>query len=439
MHTALYWLTNDLRLDDNPALLRAAKSDRLIISYCLDSRELHPHRYHLSQLGNGRRQFLYQGLVDLEKALSPLNQSIHLCYGNTVDELARLIQEFDVGRLVCARQFGSDEQSVLKRLAIKFPDLAIEEIDNTTLFSTQTLPYAIEDLPNSFTPFRKIAEKEAIANPLEKPLALPPSIRPRDNTLAWSMLKPTAPIDKSIFHGGMVHAEQHLDQYFDGKLPQHYKEVRNALDGFDNSTKFSPWLNQGSLSARRLMKRLRHYENEVAANDSTYWIFFELLWREYFQWLALKLGNDTFRFGGTRQPKRNPGCFYPERYRRWCAGNTPYPLVNACMKQLLQTGYMSNRGRQIVASCLINELGMDWRYGAAWFEHHLIDYNIGSNWGNWQYIAGVGADPRGGRHFNIAKQTATYDPEGDFVRQWSPQPVQTQLDSIGIDDWPLEQ
>ncbi len=438
MHTALYWLTNDLRIDDNPALLRAASSDRLIISYCLDTRELHPRRYHLAQLGYGRRQFLYEGLRDLEQKLNARQQQLHLCYGRSGEELAQLIQDYDVGRLVCARQTGSDERAVLAKLQRRFPDLAIEEVDNTTLFSSQTLPFTTAELPNSFTPFRKVAEREAIAHPLPAPQAFPPPAFSSDNDVIWAMLKPPSNLVEPMFRGGSDAAQQHMEAYFSSEHPQIYKDVRNALDGWDNSSKFSGWLNQGSLSPRQLFHRLQRYEREVVANESTYWLFFELLWREYFQWLALRLGSDLYRFGGMRQPQRNPGCFYPERYRRWCAGNTPYPLVNACMKQLLQTGYMSNRGRQIVASCLIHELGMDWRYGAAWFEHHLLDYNVGSNWGNWQYIAGVGADPRGGRHFNIDKQTAQYDPDGAFVQRWSPQPVQSQLDSIGIDDWPLE-
>jgi deoxyribodipyrimidine photo-lyase len=86
--------------------------------------------------------------------------------------------------------------------------------------------------------------------------------------------------------------------------------------------------------------------------------------------------------------------YYPERFQKWINGSTPYPLVNACMNELRETGDLSNRGRQIVASCLVNELGMDWRYGAAYFERVLIDYDVASNWGNWQYLAGVGADPR---------------------------------------------
>ena len=88
------------------------------------------------------------------------------------------------------------------------------------------------------------------------------------------------------------------------------------------------------------------------------------------------------------------------------------------MKQLSATDYLSNRGRQIAASCLINELEGDWRYGAAWFENQLIDYDVAANWGNWQYLAGVGADPRGGRHFNLAKQTEIYDADGRYRSRW---------------------
>ena len=88
------------------------------------------------------------------------------------------------------------------------------------------------------------------------------------------------------------------------------------------------------------------------------------------------------------------------------------------MKQLSATGYLSNRGRQIAASCLINEMAGDWRYGAAWFASQLIDYDVAANWGNWQYLAGVGADPKGGRHFNLAKQTEIYDADGSFQSRW---------------------
>ena len=216
----------------------------------------------------------------------------------------------------------------------------------------------------------------------------------------------------------------------------HYKERRNELDGWENSSKFSPWLANGNLSVRQICFNLNNYEQKSGANESTYWLFFELLWRDYFQWYAHLYGKRLFAFQGIKQQKPLTS-FYPERFRKWCSGNTPYPLVNACMKQLNATGFMSNRGRQIVASCLVNELAVDWRYGAAYFEQQLLDYDVASNWGNWQYLAGVGADPRGKRHFDLDKQTRQYDPEGLFINKWQGGIQPLPLDSVDAADWPV--
>lgn len=107
-----------------------------------------------------------------------------------------------------------------------------------------------------------------------------------------------------------------------------------------------------------------------------------------------------------------------EAFVRWCEGRTGLSLVDAAMRELRHTGHLSNRLRQIVASALIHELGGDWRAGAAWFEHGLIDFDVHSNQGNWAYIAGVGTDPRGGRHFDLDKQAREHDPDGSYRRLW---------------------
>ena len=219
-------------------------------------------------------------------------------------------------------------------------------------------------------------------------------------------------------------------------LPSTYKQVRNALDGWDNSTKFSPWLANGSISVKQILSALRYYEHDVKASESTYWIQFELLWREYFQWLAHAHQAKLFIRSGIRQ-KKVLTTFYPERFQRWCQGNTPCPIVNACMNQLNATGYMSNRGRQIVASYFVNELNLDWRYGAAYFEQQLIDYDVAVNWGNWQYLAGVGADPRGRRWFDMDKQTKRYDPDKSFIIKWCGEGHDESLDSVDAADWPM--
>ncbi len=108
------------------------------------------------------------------------------------------------------------------------------------------------------------------------------------------------------------------------------------------------------------------------------------------------------------------------------------------MNQLRETGYMSNRGRQLVASCLVHELSLDWRYGACYFQHMLIDYDVGSNWGNWQYLAGVGADPRGNRKFDLDKQTQLYDPENVFIRKWKGDQPNSRLNAVDMADWPIQ-
>jgi deoxyribodipyrimidine photo-lyase len=106
---------------------------------------------------------------------------------------------------------------------------------------------------------------------------------------------------------------------------------------------------------------------------------------------------------------------------KWTDGLTGIPFIDANMRELNLTGFMSNRGRQNVASFLVNDLGIDWRWGAAYFESMLIDYDVCSNWGNWMYIAGVGNDPRENRYFNILRQANNYDPKGDYIRQWIPE------------------
>jgi deoxyribodipyrimidine photo-lyase len=181
---------------------------------------------------------------------------------------------------------------------------------------------------------------------------------------------------------------------------------------------------------------IRQFEGSHFANESTYWLYFELLWREYFQWRAVRDDVSLFKLG-YRQGTLHHCTFEPRSFARWCAGDTDYPLVNAVMRQLVDTGWASNRGRQVAASCLVNELQLDWRYGAAFFEKHLIDYDVASNYGNWQYIAGVGADPRGGRHFDMEKQARQHDPQGTFVAKWGGNRPSQPKYVNDLADWPI--
>ena len=177
-----------------------------------------------------------------------------------------------------------------------------------------------------------------------------------------------------------------------------------------------------------IVERLTQYEAARGANDGTYWIWFELVWRDYFRFLHLKYGRALYLRQGLRKPDPSgdaPSLAEPlsgialKLFEQWTQGRTKNALVNAGMNELAATGKMSNRMRQIVASYLIYDLRIDWRAGAAWFESQLLDYDVYSNQGNWLYIAGLGTDPRGGRRMNLEKQALEHDPKGLYRKQWA--------------------
>ena len=434
MRTALYLFTDDLRVSDNAALHLCRGFERCEYVFVVHKTWFEKSQF-VSRMGYGRWQFLLESLSNLQQQLNQLGAHLHIIYAENQTALDSLVQQSGASHLIVSRQFGWYEQQFIQQLQTRH-SLTLNTTDNSTLFSAEGKPWLHTQLPGQYTPFRKLAEAETSQTPFADITELPPNKLDPTPTLTLPDWLPSPSSVKTAFNGGEAAAKRHIEAYFSTTAPSTYKQTRNALEGWDNSSKFSPWLAVGCISPRQLLQRIEQYEQEHGANDSTYWLYFELLWREYFQWSALSRGVKLFSFKGTAKtaPKTS---FYPEHFKRWSEGNTPYPLVNACMQELQQTGFLSNRGRQIVASCLVNEMNCDWRYGAAWFEHHLLDYDVASNWGNWQYIAGVGADPRGGRHFNIEKQTQQYDPDGEYTKKWAKAqelfPVYTQ-DPAG---WPI--
>lgn len=429
-HTLL-WFSNNLRLDDNPVFNEVHNSEQLTCLFIQHPRDRRTNRFGFKGIGKHRQQFLNQALTSLNKKLSLLNQALEVVEGDYVEALSQFILRNQVEHLVTSRHTGSYEQSALKEIASRFPHLVITVLETHTLYHERQLPFALAELPDSFTPFRKKIESIKI----DAPIAEPDSLPPRGDKQGYTFNMDCS--SENAFNGSEQNALDHLEHYFSSDLPASYKETRNGLDEWTYSTKFSPWLALGVLSPKRIIERLNRYEEEVVANDSTYWIFFELLWRDYFQWYAHKWGNKIYHQTGpfNRKPLTS---FYPERMKSWIEGTTPYPIVNAAMRQLKATGYQSNRARQLVASCLVHELGIDWRYGAAYFEEALIDFDLASNWGNWQYLGGVGADPRGHRQFNLAKQTQTYDPEGLFIKRWGGEEMMLPIDRVDYHDWPIE-
>jgi deoxyribodipyrimidine photo-lyase len=284
-----------------------------------------------------------------------------------------------------------DEVAALKTCGLK-----VETQWQSSLLEPADLPFDVLNLPAVFTAFRNKVEKLAV--------------KPRDVPSLKADLPESA-------------AERHLKNYFAADFALTYKQTRNQPMNWSPdehfSTKFSPWLACGALSAPVIYAELKRFEAERGANDSTYWIWFELLWRDYFRLLHLQHGKKLYRKQGLGSVELAKVPDNRQGLKRWCEGRTGEPLVDAGMRELAATGWLSNRMRQVVASYLIYDLQGDWRAGAAWFESQLIDYDVYSNQGNWLYIAGRGTDPRGGRRFNPQMQAQQHDADGKYQQFWS--------------------
>jgi deoxyribodipyrimidine photo-lyase len=203
---------------------------------------------------------------------------------------------------------------------------------------------------------------------------------------------------------------------------RHYKQRRNGLVGTEFSSKFSPYLAIGSLSVRRIWQTVLDYQALHGVDDGSEWLKQELLWREFFLWTA-QLHGASFGAPGGLQNRRSEAIEDRELFARWCRGRSSHPLIDAQLNELRTTGYLSNRGRQWVASHFINELRLPWTWGARFFEWWLIDAQPALNTGNWAYLAGVGNDPRSfngpPRRFDLERQLRLYDPEEMHRRLWS--------------------
>jgi deoxyribodipyrimidine photo-lyase len=199
--------------------------------------------------------------------------------------------------------------------------------------------------------------------------------------------------------------------------PQHYQDTRNGLLQVNQATRLSPWLAWGCLSARQVHRALVEHEERFGATQQTHWIRVELWWRDYFHHRLLIRPKTYFKhMHVSEMPFRN--ALQEKRFRGWCMGTEGHDFCRAHQKELLHTGYQTNRGRQNTASFLIHNLQLPAVWGALWFQHRLVDFDVASNYGNWAYLAGSGDDPRPNRQFNLDRQQDLYDPQYTYTNRW---------------------
>lgn len=427
MGKALFWFRNDLRVKDNVALKKSMdECEEVFPVYCFDPRHFELSHSGYAKSGSFRTSFLLESVAVLRQNLRDRGSELIIRLGKPEDHIIALTRSLNGTCVYCSKEVTSEEvivEDAMER-ALWRAGVSFMPVWQSTLYHVEDLPWPINRLPDVFTAFRKDVEKEMKVRPTVESLKFitKPDVDSGDlpslSDLGMVRLEPD-PRRAFPFEGGENVANARLKSYlWETDLIQTYKKTRNEMIGSAYSSKLSPYLALGCISPRTIYEEVKRYEKERFSNNSTYWLIFEILWRDYFRFVAKKHGNRIFQLQGIKQVetnlKQNTAAF-----QKWCLGNTKEAIVDANMRELNATGFMSNRGRQITASYLINDLKQDWTWGASYFESRLIDYDPCSNWGNWCYIAGVGNDPRKDRYFNPKTQTERYDPDGAYIRLWS--------------------
>jgi len=422
----LVWFRHDLRTLDNTSLQQACTNDAGVVAvYCFDPRHFEIGPFGFKKTERFRAQFLIETIQELREDLRKLNITLLVYLEKPEEIIPKLAAKYKVSQIYYQKEWTTEEVEVQQNVK--------QACETSVTFTTnydqflihpEDLPYdSFEVVPNVFTQWRKTCEKALhiikCVEPQQQPktnLIDEPTEIPSLSDLGLEDFK----IDNRTafpFKGGAQQASQRIQQYFwESKKLQVYKKTRNGLVGTDYSSKLSAWLANGSVSARIIYWEIKKFEREEVKNDSTYWLFFELMWRDFFKYISLKYGNSIFKIGGILN-KDYDWHSNKAAQKELISGTTKYNFVNANMKEIAATGWMSNRGRQNVASLWAKELQQDWRIGAAYFESMLIDYDVHSNYGNWMYNSGVGNDPRD-RKFNIQSQAERYDSSGKYQRLW---------------------
>ncbi len=433
----LVWFRDDLRTVDQPALAAAAAAGPVTAVAVLDPAEYATGPLGFPRQGAAHARFRLQALADLHGRLADLGGRLHVRMGDPTVIVPAIAAEVGArvvhsGAQPCPEE-RRQEGAVARGLGRVAASCRLELHETAGLLAPETLADADPRRLRVFTRFRELVEDRLEALIPEPP---PARIVPGPDPAGASM--PLAADDAALASLGLepLEADPRADLGFAGGETaglarieswmvagdhlRTYRQTRDGLVGDAYSSKFSPWLAHGCIGPRTVLEAVRRYERRRVRNDSTQWLVLEVLWREFFRHVARRAGGRLFQVGGLR---RLPIAFDgdPEGFDVWREGRTGVPLVDASMRQLAATGFLSNRGRQVAASFLPVNLGLDWRMGAAWFQSRLIDHDAASNWGNWAAIAGVGTGRREFSWFDPWWQGRRYDPGGEHARRWLPE------------------
>ncbi|NML69955.1 deoxyribodipyrimidine photo-lyase [Chryseobacterium sp. RP-3-3] len=394
----IFWFRRDLRLDDNAGLCHALDSGLKVLPvFIFDTGILD----HLEDRSDKRVDYIHQALENINKELQTHNSGLRAYQGNPLDIFKRLVKEFEIDTVFFNRDYepqaikrDREVADFLEKSNVKFSDFKDQVIfEKNDILKSDQSPYTV------FTPYsKKWKEHLETIKIYETDFSNLATIKSHEDILTLedigfkkTEIKCTKPsLDKKI-----------IDSY------QQYRD----FPAMDHTTHLGVALRFGTVSVRQCVK--------FALEHSETWLN-ELIWREFFMQILFHFPyvvNHCFKKKYEEIPWRNN----EEEFKAWCEGKTGYPIVDAGMRELNETGFMHNRVRMITASFLTKHLLIDWRWGEAYFAGKLLDYDLSANNGNWQWAAGCGCDAAPYfRIFNPEEQTKKFDKDWKYIRKWLP-------------------
>jgi deoxyribodipyrimidine photo-lyase len=401
---AIVLFRDDLRVHDNPALAAAVRAGGPVLPlFVIDERLC-------SAPGSANRSaFLVEALADLRHSLQGLGGQLYLRTGDPVEETMRLVARTGARAVHVAEGFTPRARRVQDRLerACRLERVELPSFPGTSVVPPGAVVPSGADHYRVFTPYwrrwRTLPHRavERAPRQVRTPIGIPPGAIPAVESLS------TRPLSPDRARGGETAGRRAAERWVRTHLPS-YSDRHDDLAG-DHTSRLSPYLHFGCISANELVAQAAH---EPGAEPFVR----QLCWRDFHHQVLA-----AFPELAERDYRPRPGATWIEdepALRAWREGRTGVPIVDAGMHQLLAEGWMQNRARLIVASYLVRERRVHWRAGAAHFMDWLLDADVASNYGNWQWVAGTGNDTRPNRRLNLARQAQRFDPRGEYVRRY---------------------
>ncbi|MCE2573137.1 deoxyribodipyrimidine photo-lyase [Motilimonas eburnea] len=412
----LLWIRKDFRINDNPALsaaLAAGPTRALFISS--------PTQWHQHHLAPIQADFMQRQLNTMAQQLAQLGVVTECCQVDRFADIPSFLSDYCQRHQILGIYANTEPElnEVRRDKAVLSAGLPLHLFEGHSILAPGTVYTQAGDMFKVFTPFRKqwlakLAQGGSVPLPAPTPMAAPVEFTPI--TLAYPMR------DSQLWPVGEEHAQQALSDFVQHRLAD-YKSYRD-MPALEQTSCLSPYLAMGVLSPRQCLHQARlHFPDALEQPDSGAfcWIS-ELAWRDFYRHLLI--AHPKLSMGHNFVAKADHAVWRESEadFNAWCAGETGYPLVDAAMRQLNQTGWMHNRLRMVVASFLTKHLLIDWRKGERYFSEQLIDADLAANNGGWQWAASTGCDAQPYfRIFNPVRQSERFDPDGTFIRKYCPE------------------